>query len=175
MIKLEPFKKEDFSRLISWSSNEEALIQFAGTVFTFPLTKTQLTDYVNDKNRLSYKVLSEKNEIIGHAEISPSEDKDTVKICRILIGDKAFRGKGLGKEIINKLLNIAFNSLNKNRAELNVYDWNIGAIKCYEKVGFITNTDKNSTSIVKSKIWNSINMIITKETFDIETLKTYAQ
>ena len=72
---------------------------------------------------------------------------------------------------INELLNIAFNSLDKNIVELNIFDWNIGAIKCYQSVGFITNPNKSSTSIVQNKKWNVINMTITKNTWE----KTYAQ
>lgn len=162
-IKLELFEEKDFERLIKWSYREEILTQFSGSIFTFPLTFEQLNNYITNKERLSFKVIDSFNDIvIGHAEISPSEDINTIKICRILIGDKTKRGKGYGKKIIKSLLDKAFKELNKEKAELNVYEWNIGAIKCYEKVGFKINRNKTSTSIVNGENWKAINMIINK-------------
>jgi RimJ/RimL family protein N-acetyltransferase len=163
IIKLELFEEKDFDRLIKWVYDEESLIQFAGPIFTFPLTNEQLYDYISNKERLPFKVIDSVNNIvIGHAEISPSEETNAIKICRILIGDKTKRGKGYGEKIIKSLLEIAFNELNKEKAELNVFDWNIGAIKCYEKVGFKINKNKTSTSVVKGAHWKAINMIINR-------------
>ncbi len=143
IIKLELFEEKDFDRLIKWAYEEETLIQFAGPIFTFPLTNEQLYGYISNKERLPFKVIdSVTNTVIGHAEISPSKETNAIKICRILIGDKTKRGKGYGEKIIKSLLEIAFNELNKEKAELKVFDWNIGAIKCYEKVGFKINKNK---------------------------------
>lgn len=162
-IKLEPFAEKDFERLINWSYSEEVLIQFAGPIFTFPLTNEQLNNYISNEKITPFKVIdSFDNTVIGHAEISSSEEMNTVKICRVLIGDKTKRGKGYGKKIIKLLLDKAFKELNKQKAELNVFDWNIGAIKCYEKVGFKTNQDKTSTSIVNGENWKAINMTINR-------------
>lgn len=164
MITLEPFDKKDFERLINWVDNEEILVQFGGPIFSFPLTIKQLEEYKNDKQRLSFKVIDQSNKtIIGHAELFPSDDNKTIKICRILIGDKANRGQGFGKQIINELLKISFLKLNKEKAELNVYDWNTNAIKCYEKVGFTINPDKTFKSEVKGSTWTAINMTINKQ------------
>ena len=49
MIKLVQFENTDFDRLISWVYSEEFMIQFAGPIFTFPLTTEQLELYVSDK------------------------------------------------------------------------------------------------------------------------------
>ena len=101
---------------------------------------------------------------IGHCEIYLT--KETAKLCRILIGEKFFRGKGFGLQIVNDLLEISFARLNKPFIELNVYNWNVGAIKCYEKAGFSINKDKINHIEVKGKICNSLNMIIDKPTWE---------
>ncbi len=98
MITLEPFDRKDFDRLINWVDNEEVLVQFGGPIFSFPLTIKQLEVYINDKQRFSFKVVDQLSKItIGHAELFPSDDKTTMKICRILIGDNVNRGKGFGQ------------------------------------------------------------------------------
>lgn len=161
MIKLEPFTKNDFSRLVSWVKNEEELIQFAGPVFTFPLTEDQLYKYLENQNTNAYKIVElSSQKVIGHCEIYLSEN--SAKLCRILIGDKSFRGKGFGVDVVNLMLNKCFNEFNYSLVELNVYDWNIGAIKCYKKAGFVVNPEKSKTIEVNNKIWTSINMFIKK-------------
>lgn len=161
MIKLEPFTKNDFNRLFSWIDCEEDLIQFAGPAFTFPLTKDQLDIYLENLNTNAFKVIEiTSNRTIGHCEIYLT--KTSAKLCRILIGDKSFRGKGLGLHIVNRLIEKCFKEFNYSIVELNVYDWNIGAIKCYEKAGFVVNPEKSKTIKVNNKTWTSINMFIKK-------------
>lgn len=159
MIQLEPFKQEDFKRLISWIDSEELLIQVAGPIFTYPLTEEQLNTYLEDNYRSAFKVVdTNANNAIGHAEIYKTED-NTAKICRVLIGDKAFRGKGLGQALINELISFSINSLKISSIELNVYDWNTQAIKCYEKAGFVLVPEKYTTITVKGDTWKSLNMV----------------
>jgi RimJ/RimL family protein N-acetyltransferase len=159
MINLEPFTKKDFSRLISWIDNKEELIQFAGPVFNFPLTEDQLEKYLENKNTNAFKVIeTTSNQIIGHCEVYLTET--SAKLSRILIGTKSFRGKGLGLEVVNLLLEKCFKEFKSSLVELNVYDWNIGAIKCYEKAGFVVNPEKSKNIEVNNKTWTSINMFI---------------
>lgn len=54
MIELKPFTEEDFEVIKSWVGNAEELFQFAGPIFSFPLTDIQLRKYLQmeDKNHL---------------------------------------------------------------------------------------------------------------------------
>ena len=158
MISLENFSENDFEKLISWIKSEEELIQFAGSIFNFPLTKEQLEKYIKIPEVNAYKLIY-NNIHIGNAEINFTKNNPP-KLCRILIGDKNFRGKGLCQQIVNELLNICKEKFNSNVVELNVFDWNEGAIRCYEKVGFQFNREKQKEIFVGDKKWISINMRI---------------
>ena len=108
MIKLKPFLKDDFSLLIKWIEKEEDLIQFAGSIFTFPLTNAQLVKYLTNSKRNAYKVINENNNFtIGHSEIYLTNN-NTAKLCRILIGEPKHRGRGLGQLMVNELLRVSF-------------------------------------------------------------------
>ncbi len=54
----------------------------------------------------------------------------------ISIYDPKKWGKGYGQESINLILDFAFRTLNLNRVELDTFDFNKRAQKCYLKVGF---------------------------------------
>lgn len=159
MIRLEPFTQGDFKRLISWIDSEELLIQFAGPIFTYPLTEEQLQSYLEDENRFAFKVIDTNTDhTIGHAEIYHSEN-NTAKICRVLIGDQSLRGKGFGEKLIRELVSFSIKNLQGAVVELNVFDWNTAAIRCYEKVGFVMDPEKFTIMNVEGKPWKSMNMI----------------
>lgn len=161
MIKLKPFKTEDWQYINQWIANESELIQFAGQIFTFPIDKNQIENYLsNSKKRTVFRIENENDEPIGMAEIS-IEDENVAKLARILIGEKSLRGKGVGTELINQLTEYAVKNLKKKTIRLNVYQWNIGAMKCYQKAGF-TQTDKPTKYVkVGDETWKITEMEIT--------------
>lgn len=162
MLRLEKFEKEFYAELISWVENEEFLMQFAGPGFNFPLTNEQLDNSLSDKNRYAFRVVNTKTNLsVWYSEIYLREN--AALLGRILIGDEKQRGKGFGQQILNLLLEFTFLNLHQTQVELNVFDWNIGAIKCYEKVGFIINQDRNLQRKVKNEMWTAINMRMNKE------------
>ena len=57
-------------------------------------------------------------------------------VLGIAIYDSKNWGKGYGQESINLLLEYAFRTLNLNRVELQTFDFNLRAQKCFKKVGF---------------------------------------
>jgi len=164
MIILEAFLEEDFDRLISWIKTEEELIQFAGPIFSFPLTRKQLTTYINSGTRQPFKIrLIATNKIIGHCELNFQNSRP--RLSRILIGDPNNRNKGIGRAIIKEMLGKLFIDQQFNEADLNVFDWNSNAVASYKKSGFIINTGYDTQMTVNNKIWNAINMTITKKDF----------
>ena len=168
MIKLERFDEFSYDTLISWVDSEEALMQFAGPLFIFPLTCEQLANSNKDPRRHSFKVISlETGEMIAHAEIFVMES--VARFGRILIGDEKLRGKGIGQEIIKQLLEYTINVLNQSKVDLLVFDWNIHAIKCYEKVGFIVNPEIRYERKVKGETWIALNMALGNENLNKRT------
>lgn len=162
-IILEPFMENDFNNLISWIKNEEFLIQFSGQIFQFPLTKEQLYNYLNDDKRIAFKVTEIATaRVIGHAELYKT-GKHEMKIARVLIGDESNRGKGYGKQIILELTKHAFALPDVKTVILNVFEWNSGAIKCYESVGFILNKEVTKEVHVGQDAWKSVSMSITRK------------
>lgn len=55
----------------------------------------------------------------------------------IRIGDRNYWSRGYGTDTVNILCNYAFATLGVERIWLKVLPWNLRAIKCYEKCGFV--------------------------------------
>lgn len=161
MIKLERLTPNDFETFKSWIGSEEELVQFAGTIFTYPLTDEQLTRYITDTRRKAFKVIQEpSHEMIGHVELNL--ENAAPRLSRLIIGNKAYRGKKYGKKIILKLLEMAFMKHDASFVDVNVYDWNMSAMNCYQSVGFTTTPEESYSHDLNFKIWTAINMCITK-------------
>ena|ERR1700754_1021461 len=162
MIRLAPFKPADFDLFISWLTDEDLVITIAGTCFSYPVTTDQLQRYLADEKSIAFNIIdSTQDKNIGHAEIITT-GKDTFKLDKVIVGDKTNRGKGTGLLLINALLDYCFEKLHASEVELNVYDWNIAGIKCYEKAGFVF-TGKTMTTNVRDNIWTAKNMTIDRE------------
>lgn len=161
MIQLEIFTAADFDRFISWIDNEEALVQFAGPLFTYPLTHGQLTAYLEQTQKKPFKIrLLETGEVIGHCELN--FEKEMPRLSRILIGDKNMRNKGLGKQVVKEMVNRLFSTTEHTAVDLNVFDWNHNAIACYTQLGFRINPEMAGTTEVGGKIWHTHNMVLQK-------------
>lgn len=159
MIRLRTFEHQDFKILNSWIENPRYLMQFAGAALSFPLTEEQFFEDLKNPKRNAFSVLDEESKnIIGHAQIL--EKDATFLLGRILIGPENHRGKGLGQIIVQQLLDFGYQHFPNKSAELNVFDWNIGAIKCYEKFGFKLNPKIKKEVQIGNEIWTSVNMIL---------------
>lgn len=88
-----------------------------------------------DENALCFSMLEKTTgEYIGNIEIM--EIKDNIGELGISI-TASKQDKHYGTESIKALLKYAYDELNLDGIELNVYATNLRAIHCYEKVGFI--------------------------------------
>lgn len=161
MIELQKFTPTDFETFMSWINNEKELFQFAGPIFTFPLNRNQLENYMNMEGLVPYKVVwKETNETIGHCELN--YQKGHYRLSRILIGNKSYRGKGIGEEIVHKMVDKFFEDPKVSKVDLNVFDWNLAAIKCYENAGFKINPFYIRTMRVTGGTWVRLNMDLTR-------------
>ncbi|MEP7277886.1 MAG: GNAT family protein [Bacteroidota bacterium] len=164
MIALQPFNKTGYARLISWVTSAEMLMQFAGPDLPFPLSQEQLDRSVADTNRIACTAwYIPDQQPIGHAEIYLPE-AGTARLCRILIGDTAYRGQGLGLSLVLALLDLAFSRPGMEIVTLNVFDWNLPAIKCYENAGFNINKDQALTRHINGQAWTVLCMSLHQET-----------
>ena len=162
MIHLEKFDKKFYSELINSIKNAKDLIQFGGPEFTFPLTDEQIDKTLSDENRIAFRVANiSDGSTIGHCEIYFKDD--SAKLGRILIIDKNQRGKGIGEQMVILLLGYILENRKERNIELNVFDFNVSAIKCYEKVGFRINSDKKLLREVDGETWTALNMVLNLE------------
>lgn len=159
MLKLELFTKSDFPTLINWIDTKELLYQFAGPQFKFPLSVNQLEDYINIPSKVIMKMVDTTfNEMIGHCEFN-YHNSELPRLSRILI-DPSKTGQGLGKKLIELMIEEMVKQKNPDKIDLCVFSWNKVAIRCYQKVGFQVKPE-NTTIFENDTIrWERLNMVL---------------
>ncbi|KNF07245.1 acetyltransferase [Gottschalkia purinilytica] len=172
MIKLQYLEEKDFRKIVEWNGNKTSdyLLQWAGPVYTYPLTEDQIREYFYNKVKKEnsdifvYKIiLADTNETIGTVELCIEDKVNMVgKIGRFLIGEENVRGRGIGKLVLEELLRIGFTKFKLEKIILKVFDFNSGAIKCYEGVGFVKENLIKNARKVENGYWNLYEMSISK-------------
>jgi RimJ/RimL family protein N-acetyltransferase len=80
---------------------------------------------------------ADSGEVVGHAELGHVDRRNrSAKLMRILIGPEELRGSGLGEQVVRALVEIGFGRLDLHRLDLHVFEFNTGAVRCYERAGF---------------------------------------
>ena len=168
MIELDFFEQSDFKQLIDWIESPQFLLQWGGPAFDFPLTINQLEKYIEKANSdnsdtLIYKVIDkETKNVIGHISLGRIDRKNkSARVGKVLVGDKNVRGKGIGKQMIKQILNIAFDELHLHRVNLGVYDFNVPATASVtKKAGFIKEGLLRDSAKNGEEYWSSWEMSI---------------
>lgn len=175
MVELKYFERSDFKQLIDWVDSPQFLLQWGGPAFEYPLTENQLEKYIENANiensdTLVYKVIGRENgAVIGHISLGKIDRKNkSARVGKVLVGDKNVRGKGIGQQMIKGILQIAFDELHLHRVSLGVFDFNVPAIACYEKAGFIKEGLHRDSSKNGNEYWSLWEMSILEN----EWLKT---
>jgi RimJ/RimL family protein N-acetyltransferase len=134
---LEPFDPDrDAERLIGWLDSPELVARWAGSSRTHPVTRAQLDPLDGE---VPWRVVdAHARAVIGHIElVRLDEAARSGHLARVLIGDPAARGRGLGQAAVRAALAHAFGELRLERVTLNVFATNDAAIGAYERAGFV--------------------------------------
>jgi RimJ/RimL family protein N-acetyltransferase len=173
MIELIPFTPADIDRLAGWIPSLEAHLVWTAAVFEYPLPREPFERFMREsaerRDRLFFKAVdSESGEACGHIELGAIDHRNrSLRIGRVLLAP-AFRGRGLGMEMMRAALALAFDGLGMHRVELGVFDMNPRAIASYERVGFRREGVRRDSFAVPGGYWNEMTMsILDSEYLDI--------
>lgn len=177
MIKLAFFDRSDMKQLIEWSGDEAFLLQWAGPVFTYPLTEEQVIKYMKGSNdidrsdKLIYKAIDLNTGIIvGHISLGAIDRVNrSARVGKVLVGSSSDRGKGMGQAMMKAVLKIGFEDLRLHRISLGVFDFNEQAIRSYEKVGFTREGLLRDARKYKECYWNLVEMSILEDEWRMAT------
>ena len=90
----------------------------------------------DEDNEYRFNIVSKKDgQMIGNCDIFAYPYNRTASLG-IVIGEKEYRGIGIGSEVIKLLVRFCFEELNTHTVSLHLDSRNEIAYKCYTKAGF---------------------------------------
>lgn len=164
-IKLRKIKKTDLPYFIKWWKDKELIKLTSGR---YEKDDNILKGYFlnmlkSTKDHHHVIVFNKKS--IGNISLT-DKDRNIFEI-HIIIGEKQYRGKGIGTIAIEEALNIAFNKLKYSKVYLEVRPDNERAINAYKNCGF---KEKGLKKYPKNKFMPVVlKMILDKKEFPKNT------
>jgi len=111
-----------------------------------------------------FAIVYKKNDLyMGNIEIGVIDRKSRRGVIGIAIFNQSYWDRGFGTESIQILLKFAFNTLNLNSVELEVYANNKRAHHCYEKSGFKQMGVRREAIFIEGSFIDSILLDITAD------------
>jgi RimJ/RimL family protein N-acetyltransferase len=140
-IVLREYRKSDLEHIREWVNDPE-VVENLSDVFLYPHTLTQTENWLAAKlegkgNQGFVIAHRDSQEYIGQIDFVEIDWRNRVGEIGIVIGKANNRGQGLGSEAIRLLQQFAFETLNLNKIELKVHDYNERAFRSYQKCGFL--------------------------------------
>jgi RimJ/RimL family protein N-acetyltransferase len=134
---LSPIDVNDAEKFTEWLNDMEILVnlQLYGSAISLENERAFLNDLSKDHN---YSIIDlETEELIGNCGFMDIDHINRTSEVGIFIGNKKFWNKRYGTEALSLLIDYGFKASNFHNIMLRVYEYNKGAIKSYEKIGFI--------------------------------------
>ena len=138
MIKIRIHKKTDIPYRVAWLNNKKANIYIGDELGKQTNIKKQqkwFENYRKNKSKKFFTIMDDTKPIgfMGLSNISKSNKNADLFI---MIGEDAYRGKGVGKIAMQWLLDYGFVKLKLHKINLGVIERNKPAVKLYKKMGF---------------------------------------
>lgn len=125
------------------------------------LSKAKIQEFVNgnvsDMAPCFTVVNLETHEPIGLVQIWANQVFRNGSFA-VIIGEKEYWGQGYGREAVELVLDFAFNCLNLHNMMLGVYEFNVRALKLYERIGFKEIGRKREHQTIAGKRYDMIMM-----------------
>jgi RimJ/RimL family protein N-acetyltransferase len=161
LLTLRPFDDDDFPLILGSITSADELLQWAGPGFHWPLSEDQLRDYrrrgIDDPEKFRQLTAVEGDRAVGHVELTVEREHDLAHIGRVLVAPVE-RSRGVGTALMREIVRLGFDELELHRISLNVFDFNTPAIRCYERVGFITEGHLRESRRASDGYWSLVAM-----------------
>ncbi len=108
---------------------------------------------------------------IGNCGLHQIDWRNRHAVFGIALGEKAYWGQGYGTDAVRTMLRFAFEVLNLHRVELEVYDYNKRAQRCYEKAGFRREGTRREARYHDGRYYDSHLMAVLRDEFEAATTR----
>ncbi len=165
-MRIRPYiPNKDYEYISKWIDDERTHAFWSANRFPYPITPESFHDFLKkisiERTDCAYVATENNGQVVGFFCYSVNTE-DNIGFLKFVIVDKTKRGNGYGKKMLNLAVQYAFQITGATAVQLNVFNENIAAKQCYEKVGFVERNVEKNIFAYQDELWSRCNMIITK-------------
>ncbi len=123
----------DVDRLMKWFPDEESVNVWGGPEFRYPFTRHSFVEDMHWGRMASFSLRQPDATLAAFGQIY--ERLERINLAR-LVANPEMRGQGVGKRLVEMLMDAARPMFDCAEYSLFVYRGNIPAYKCYVSLGF---------------------------------------
>ena len=131
---LHPATPEDLQTVLTWIETPEQLKRWGGPLLTWPPQASQTWRQIEADTHIVFTLVGESGEVAGLGQTLRREE-NAVHLGRIILSP-GLRGKGVGRVLMEKLIEKGKELFNPQYFSLYVYNDNIPAVRLYKSMGF---------------------------------------
>ena len=163
-IRFAPPDGERDAEIVSKWTHDLEYLRLLSADIAKPLSPTQIKKQYEELDKDAEKHsafnfairLKEDDRLIGFARLFRIEWTHGTGSLQIGIGDRNDRGKGYGTEALHMLLRYAFDELNLYRLAASTVEYNAGAIRFFERAGFVVEVRRRQAIQRDGKRWDAV-------------------
>lgn len=167
---LSPINIEDYDLYYQWLNQSETTIYLS--VFHEIIARHREKDLLDrlirteSGNYVMAIVEIKSDKLLGNCGLLNVDHINRNAEFGIFIGEKKYRGKGIGEEATRLMLDFGFNAINLHHIWLRVFRFNKNAIGLYKKIGFKIIGAKRESRIIGDNKVDEILMDILRHEFE---------
>ena len=168
-VYLSPINPEDYEIWTKWLNDNRITdgVNQTKAILSIGKEKEFLEKYAKDNNptEKAFTIVNRNNDkMLWITDLWDIDYIDRKARLWISIWNYEEHNKWYWTDAINAILLFGFYTLNLRNIDLHVFDFNKGAIRCYQKVWFQEYGRRKESHYCNGKFWDEIYMDITKET-----------
>ncbi|MCF2949044.1 GNAT family N-acetyltransferase [Paraglaciecola aquimarina] len=125
---------EHMLQIKRWFHHFDEIQRWGGPELTYPIEDQTFTELLQAPHFNSYAMLDENNQVMAFGQHYIRLERH--HLARLVVNPNN-RGQGLGQVLVKQLLDIAIGLHTAQSASLFVFEDNLAAYHCYQKLGFV--------------------------------------
>lgn len=134
-VELRAATKDQLLEMMAWFPDRASCEDWGGPKFRFPFTEASFLKNAHWGKMASYSLIAEDGALLGFGQYYLRVGR--CQLARLVIAP-AHRGRGLGKVLIARLMEIGCADMGVDECSLFVMEHNEPAVRCYRGMGFET-------------------------------------
>lgn len=165
-MRLRPYISDcDYEYLEKWIQDERVHALWCANLISYPISREGLT-FVLEKGAKewhdsAYVATEDDGRPVGFFAYSVNLAENS-GFLKFVVVDNELRGQGYGSGMLKLILDYAFRITGAASVQLNVFDVNEAARRCYSKAGFRERSIAENVFAYKGESWGRCNMVISR-------------